>query len=121
MRVNETVLCTIQVRDGNGATSGVETDFDVPLVVGGEVSAEKLIDMKPQELFPENWEELAKKHWEQNKNTGNAPEATTNMFKCPKCKKRQCTFYQMQTRSADEPMTTFVTCVAAGCGKKWRF
>jgi transcription elongation factor S-II len=26
---------------------------------------------------------------------------------------------QMQTRSADEPMTTFVTCV--NCGNKWKF
>ena len=26
----------------------------------------------------------------------------------------QCTYYQLQTRSADEPMTTFVTCIKCG-------
>ena len=36
--------------------------------------------------------------------------ATTDQFQCGKCKKRQTSYYQMQTRSADEPMTTFVIC-----------
>ncbi|KAJ3267881.1 Transcription elongation factor A protein 1 [Terramyces sp. JEL0728] len=35
---------------------------------------------------------------------------TTDMFRCGRCKQRKATYYQMQTRSADEPMTTFVTC-----------
>ena len=47
------------------------------------------------------------------------PIATTDMFKCGKCKKRKCTYYQLQTRSADEPMTTFVRCVE--CGNQWSF
>ncbi|KAJ3160005.1 RNA polymerase II elongation factor [Geranomyces michiganensis] len=45
--------------------------------------------------------------------------AETDWFQCSKCKMRKTKYYQMQTRSADEPMTTFVTCV--NCGKKWRF
>lgn len=40
-------------------------------------------------------------------------------FKCPKCKSDKTTYYQLQTRSADEPMTTFCTCIA--CGKRWKF
>ncbi|KNC46881.1 transcription elongation factor S-II [Thecamonas trahens ATCC 50062] len=44
--------------------------------------------------------------------------AETDMFKCGKCKERKCTYYQLQTRSADEPMTVFVTCT--NCGNKWR-
>lgn len=40
------------------------------------------------------------------------------LFKCGKCKSTKTTYYQMQTRSADEPMTTFVTCI--GCGNKWK-
>lgn len=46
------------------------------------------------------------------------PLAETEMFRCGKCKQRKCTYYQMQTRSADEPMTTFVTCV--NCGNRWK-
>jgi len=44
--------------------------------------------------------------------------ASTDMFYCRKCQKRKCTYYQMQTRSADEPMTTFVTCLV--CGNRWK-
>jgi transcription elongation factor S-II len=36
-------------------------------------------------------------------------EAETDQFKCGKCGKRQCTYYQMQTRSADEPMVGVVS------------
>lgn len=45
-------------------------------------------------------------------------QAETDMFMCGKCKGRRCTYFQMQTRSADEPMTTFVTCVS--CGNHWK-
>jgi len=38
---------------------------------------------------------------------GAAPKnATTNEFMCGKCKQRKVSYYQMQTRSADEPMTS---------------
>lgn len=40
------------------------------------------------------------------------------LFKCGKCKSVKTTYYQMQTRSADEPMTTYVTC--KGCGNRWK-
>lgn len=49
----------------------------------------------------------------------NARQATTNQFQCGKCRKWETTYFQMQTRSADEPMTTFVQCV--NCGARWRF
>ena len=45
-------------------------------------------------------------------------EASTDIFRCKKCKNNKCTYYQLQTRSADEPMTTFVTCI--NCGNRWR-
>ena len=40
------------------------------------------------------------------------------MFKCRKCNSKKTTYYQMQTRSADEPMTTYVTCM--DCSTKWK-
>lgn len=46
-------------------------------------------------------------------------QAETDQFKCSKCKQRRCKYYQLQTRSADEPMTTFVTCV--NCNNRWKF
>ena len=44
--------------------------------------------------------------------------AKTSQFKCHRCKKNKTTYYELQTRSADEPMTTFITCL--NCGKRWR-
>uniref|UniRef100_A0A8C6SGQ3 Transcription elongation factor n=1 Tax=Neogobius melanostomus TaxID=47308 RepID=A0A8C6SGQ3_9GOBI len=43
----------------------------------------------------------------------------TDMFVCSKCKSKNCTYNQVQTRSADEPMTTFVVC--NNCGYRWKF
>jgi len=40
------------------------------------------------------------------------------MFTCRKCKKSKVTYTQAQTRSADEPMTTFFCCLA--CGHRWK-
>jgi len=40
------------------------------------------------------------------------------MFRCGKCGQRKCAYYQLQTRSADEPMTTFITCIP--CGNRWK-
>jgi len=42
----------------------------------------------------------------------------SGMFKCPKCKHRKTTYYSMQTRSADEPMTNFITCL--NCQHRWK-
>ena len=44
--------------------------------------------------------------------------ATTDQFKCGKCQQRKCVYYQKQTRSADEPMTVFITCT--NCDHEWR-
>ncbi|XP_038849999.1 transcription elongation factor A protein 3-like isoform X5 [Salvelinus namaycush] len=43
----------------------------------------------------------------------------SDLFQCSKCNKKNCTYNQMQTRSADEPMTTFVLCNE--CGNRWKF
>ena len=45
-------------------------------------------------------------------------EASTDDFTCHKCKSKKCSYYQLQTRSADEPMTTFVTCL--NCNARWK-
>eukprot|EP00392_Amoebophrya_sp_AT5.2_P011394 g11471.t1 len=43
----------------------------------------------------------------------------SSTFTCNKCNTNRCTYYQLQTRSSDEPMTTFVTCQT--CGNRWKF
>ena len=42
----------------------------------------------------------------------------SGIYKCNACKSWKTTYYLMQTRSADEPMTCFITCLL--CGKRQR-
>jgi len=72
-----------------------------------------------QELYPEYWKEVTeeKKTHLDNKYFPKI-KASTDKFKCGKCKSKECTYYQLQTRSGDEPMTTFVTCIS--CGNRWK-
>jgi len=80
----------------------------------------KVVSMKSQELYPELWEDsILKSAKKMNMLSKENNAQGTNMFKCAKCKQRNCTYYQMQTRSADEPMTTFVTCL--NCYNRWKF
>ncbi|KAL3283787.1 hypothetical protein HHI36_017957 [Cryptolaemus montrouzieri] len=40
--------------------------------------------------------------------------------RCPKCSHPRAYFMQIQTRSADEPMTTFYRCCNPDCHHNWR-
>ena len=75
--------------------------------------------MTHQEINHNKWDKLiaAKSIRDKNKYES-VSEASTDTFQCRKCHSKKCTYYQMQTRSADEPMTTFVTCI--DCGKRWK-
>jgi transcription elongation factor S-II len=88
-------------------------------IVSGEIKAQEIAFMTHQEVCPEKWEDLikAKSIRDKNKFEQNL-EAATDTFKCRKCHSKKCTYYQMQTRSADEPMTIFVTCI--DCGNRWK-
>ena len=81
---------------------------------------DKIISMKAEVLYPELWESLLLKNVKKMAMLGKEKnQQGTSMFKCGKCKLNNCTYFQMQTRSADEPMTTFVTCL--NCSNRWKF
>ena len=84
-----------------------------------EINAKRLSNITHQDIEPDKWRKLimAKRKREQNLCEINM-EAATDEFKCYKCKQRRCTYYQLQTRSADEAFTTFVTCLL--CGANWK-
>jgi len=88
-------------------------------LINKEIKAHELAFLSHEEMRPDIWKELIelKKIKDENKFSPKV-EASTDDFTCFKCKSKQCTFYQLQTRSADEPMTTFVTCIS--CGNRWR-
>ena len=84
-----------------------------------EITPQRLAFMTHQEMEPERWEKLINAKVKRDKNKYESKiQAATDTFQCRKCHKNEYTYYQMQTRSADEPMTTFVTCI--NCGNRWR-
>ena len=91
----------------------------IELVNSETIKAHTIAFMTHQEMLPEKWKELIDAKIKRDKHKfENNIEAATDTFTCRKCHKNQCTYYQMQTRSADEPMTTFVQCIS--CGNRWK-
>jgi transcription elongation factor S-II len=85
----------------------------------GSVKPHVVAFMTHQELLPEKWKDLIEVKTKRDKNKFETNiSAATDTFTCRKCKKNQCTYYQMQTRSADEPMTLYISCVV--CGNRWK-
>ena len=84
-----------------------------------EITAQALAFMTHQEMNPEHWRVLIDQKIKRdvNKYTSNI-QASTDMFTCKKCKSKRCTFYELQTRSADEPATIFITCLDCGTNMK---
>ena len=77
-----------------------------------------LASMEPQDLYPEHWKVLLdEKARRQKMQFEVRKEMATDMFQCGRCKKWETTYYELQTRSGDESMTCFITCV--NCNKKW--
>ena len=89
-------------------------------VLNGKFKTKNIAYLAPYEIYPEIWEVYKKKTSAKNEflYTRKA-ETTTDIYKCRRCNERKCTFYQLQTRSSDEPMTTFVRCV--NCGNRWSY
>jgi transcription elongation factor S-II len=88
-------------------------------VVSGEIKSHTIAFMTHQEMRPEKWDEMIRIKSIRDKNKFEVNlEACTDTFTCRKCKSKKCSYYQMQTRSADEPMTIFISCLE--CGARWR-
>lgn len=100
-------------------TSSVQNIYLLPAIQRGEVSIENLPMMTPVQLFPDHWKPyIDKKNAREMVYKSLQEQVTTDIFQCGRCRKNRCTYYQLQTRGTDEPMTTFVTCIE--CGHKWR-
>ncbi|XP_032900913.1 transcription elongation factor A protein 3-like isoform X3 [Amblyraja radiata] len=86
----------------------------IDLLHFARMSAEEMASDELKELRQVITKEAIREH-QMAKTSG----TTSSLFQCGKCKKKNCTYNQVQTRSADEPMTTFVLCNE--CGNRWKF
>lgn len=88
-------------------------------IKNGSIDPEKVGSLSVYDIFPDNWKELLNIKSKRDKIKYELkPEAMTNLFKCRKCGSRETSYYEVQTRSADEPMTQFITCLS--CSNRWR-
>lgn len=91
-------------------------------IINNDISPKQVAHLSPEQAWPDGpWGQMVKVVKEKSaKRVGhNLPDDYKGLFKCGRCKSWRTTYYQMQTRSADEPMTTFATC--HDCDKRWRF
>lgn len=85
----------------------------------GEFKPHDVPFMTCDHVFPERWRRVLDLKLQKDEYLSTAqPAATTDMFKCERCKKRQCQYQTMQIRSSDEPSTIFVQCLV--CSNSWR-
>ena len=85
----------------------------------GTIKSHMVAFMTHQEMRPDRWADLIAQKIIKDKNKFETNiEAATDTFTCRKCRSKKCTYTQVQTRSADEPMTTFVSCI--DCGNRWK-
>ena len=87
----------------------------------GSYTSSDIASLGAYEMFPEKWRSLIDIQLKRDKHLlegGADLEYATDMFKCSRCGKRKCTYYEMQTRSADEAMTVFIKCLV--CKKEWK-
>lgn len=91
-------------------------------ILSGAIAPARFHSMTATEMASEERRRADSLLMEQNLSNAKAvqdTEAETDQFKCGRCQQRRTKYYQLQTRSADEPMTTFVTCI--NCGNRWKF
>ncbi|NXP11014.1 TCEA1 protein, partial [Thinocorus orbignyianus] len=90
-------------------------------VLCGNIPPDKFAKMTAEEMASDELKEMRKnltKEAIREHQMAKTGGTQTDLFTCGKCKKKNCTYTQVQTRSADEPMTTFVVCNE--CGNRWK-
>ena len=108
-----------KIIDNLNPNSYIKNDYLLNAILKKFIKVSDLVILSPQELYPSRWKDLREKKQMKDDLKYNVKErATTDEYQCGICKARKCTYFELQTRSADEPMTTFITCMA--CGNRWK-
>lgn len=86
-------------------------------ILNGVISPYYVCRLTKEAMNPEFWDAVKEAYIPES--LKNPVEKPDGMIKCRKCKSMKTDYYQLQTRSADEPMTTYVTCY--NCEHRWKF
>jgi len=85
-------------------------------IVDNDYNEYNLAFLCPEEIDKDNWEKIIKRKNTTEDKINNLPTITWKP--CKNCKCTQYFFYQLQTRSADEPMTRYYVCKE--CDRKYK-
>ena len=97
----------------------VENNYLIDLINDEKIKLEKIAYMPRYDIFPDRWKYLIEEKIKKDKILNDMkPNEMTDQIRCNRCGGRKCSYYAMQTRSADEPMTLFITCLS--CHSKWK-
>lgn len=85
-----------------------------------QVPLKNFANMTPQEMFPELYEPIYERlaARELRKMAVSHKDAPDGAYTCRACKSKKTQYTCIQTRSADEPMTVYVSCLH--CGRRWK-
>lgn len=92
-----------------------------PGIMSGEIEPARFVTMTHEELKSEQRRKEDEKLAKENMMKAQVPMAEKSIsdaLRCGKCKEKKVSYSQAQTRSADEPMTTFCECMV--CGNRWK-
>ena len=98
---------------------GVINEQIIDLIKDKKINENNIVNLTYTELFPSHWQSIIDEKIKRDEmQKERIMHQTTDLFTCYKCKQNKCTYFELQTRSADEPITTFITCL--NCGNKWK-
>jgi len=99
--------------------SYVKNENFLKRILSNDIDIKTISYLEIYDIYPENWKYLIELRTKQDKIKYEIkPEAMTTLFKCRKCGSRSTSYYEVQTRAADEPMTQFITCL--DCNTRWK-
>ncbi|KAI4101408.1 MAG: hypothetical protein LQ339_005057 [Xanthoria mediterranea] len=90
-------------------------------VLSGEITPARFVTMTHEDLKSveqKKQDEEFKKENMKNAEVAKPERSISTSFECGRCKQKKVAYNQAQTRSADEPMTTFCEC--QNCGNRWK-